>query len=266
MLRLIRDLLRPFRASLALVLSAMIVETLMSLAGPWPLKIVLDQVLGGSPGPLWLARMAPSRIALWAGVGTIAIAAVGAGASYLESYWSERVAQGVAHDLRMRTYHHLQRLSLSYHDKHQVSSTLSTLTTDIETIQDFASSGTLAIVIDVFSVVGMLALMFWLNWQFAFIAAGVAPVLLWFVARFKRAVKRATARVRVNQAEMVAVELYGLQSQRVVEAFGTEDWEERRLGQVSRAAVESALDARRIKSSLSPLIAIAVSVCTAIVL
>jgi ABC-type multidrug transport system fused ATPase/permease subunit len=273
-IRLIRSIIRPYRSSLALIFSAMIVETLMSLAGPWPLKVILDNVVGSSHLNPWLAHLikpaqndaGKMQIALWAGVATVLIALIGAGASFVDSYFSESVAQSVAHDLRMRTYHHLQRLSLSYYDKHQVSVSLSTLTTDIETIQDFASSGTLAILIDLLSVVGMLFLMFWLNWDFALIAAAVAPFLLWFVSRFKRAVKKATKQVRLNQSEIVTVEMHGLQSQRAVEAFGTQEFEEARLRKASRAAVQSALDARKIKSSLSPVVSVTVAVCTALVL
>jgi len=268
-IRLIRDLVRPYRGSLALVCSAMLLETLMGLAGPWPLKFILDSVVGNYRLPLWLTHLLPGgkpSIALWAGAATIVIAAIGAGASYLDSYYTESVAQSVAHDLRMRAYHHLQRLSLAYYDKHQVSSSLSTLTTDIETIQDFASSGTLAILIDLLSVFGMLILMFWLNWDFALVAAAVTPLLLWFVSRFKRAVKKATKEVRLNQAEIVEVEMDGLQSQRVVEAFGTQELEERRLQKVSQAAVDSALRARKIKSAISPVVSIAVAACTALVL
>jgi subfamily B ATP-binding cassette protein MsbA len=217
--------------------------------------------------PAWIPEAADKKVlALWAGIATVLIAAIGAAASYLENYYSESVAQSVAHDLRLRTYHHLQRLSLSYFDKHQVSTSLSTLTTDIGTIQDFASSGTLAIVVDLLSVIGMLGLMFWLSWRFALVAACVAPILLWVVSGFRRAVKKATKQVRLNESEIVDVELQGLQSQRVVEAFGTEELEEARLRKVSRGAVESALQARRIKSSISPIVAIAVALCTAFVL
>jgi len=205
-------------------------------------------------------------LALWAGIFTVGIAAIGAAASYLDSYWSENLAQRVAHDLRMRTYHHLQRLALSYYDKHQVSTSLSTLTTDIEIVQDFASSGVLAVLIDVLSVVGMFTLMAWLNWAFTLIAAAVAPVLLLLIYHFKRAVKTATKEVRRNQAKIVAVEMYGLESQRVIEAFGTQDFEEERLGRVSQAAVQSALRARRIKSSLAPASALPVALCSAFVL
>ena len=122
MLRLIRNLVRPYRGSLAIVLAAMLVETVASLAAPWPLKVVLDNVVAGKHLPHWLDGFVRSalggggktQIALFAGIGFIAIAAIGAIASYADSYLSESVAQGVAHDLRMRTYHHLQRLSLSY--------------------------------------------------------------------------------------------------------------------------------------------------------
>src|SRR5580700_4998323 len=191
MLRLIRNLVRPYRKSLAVVLAAMLLETLMSLAAPWPLKVVLDNVVGRNRLPHWLDGFLRSvlggggkmQIALFAAIGFVLIAAIGAVASYIDSYLSESVSQSVAHDLRMRTYHHLQRLSLSYYDKHRVGASLSTLTSDIDTIQNFASSGTLGILIDIFAVFGMFVLMFWLNWAFALLAAAVAPFLLWFVSR-----------------------------------------------------------------------------------
>jgi subfamily B ATP-binding cassette protein MsbA len=274
MLRLIGNLVRPYRKGLAAVLAAMLVETLMSLAGPWPLKVVLDNVVGGNRLPHWVDGFLRStlggggkvQIALFAGIGFVAIAAVGAVASYIDSYTSEMVAQGVAHDLRMRTYHHLQRLSLSYYDKHRVGASLSTLTSDIDTIQDFASSGTLGILVDVLAVFGMFLLMFWLNWAFALLAGGVAPLLLWFVSRHKRSLKDATKDMRSNESEMVAVEMFGLESQRVVEAFGAQELEEARLSQVSQASVQSALRARKIKAFLSPVVALTVAISTAFVL
>jgi subfamily B ATP-binding cassette protein MsbA len=69
---------------------------------------------------------------------------------------------------------------------------LSTITTDIDTIQDFASGSTLGILVDLLTILGMLGLMFWLNFDFALIAVAVTPFLLLFFMRFKRAVKKAT--------------------------------------------------------------------------
>ena len=57
----------------------------------------------------------------------------------------------------------------------------------------------LGILIDLFTIVGIVGLMFWLNWDFALVAVGVTPFLLFFVARFKRAVKKAQHEVRRNR-------------------------------------------------------------------
>ena len=206
------------------------------------------------------------QIAAAAAVMVVVIAMVGALASYIANYYTESVGQWVANDLRMRTYHHLERLSLGYFDSHQTGALLSTITTDIQTIQGFASSSTLSIVVDLLTILGMLGIMFWLNWDFTLIVVAVTPFMLVMASRFKNVVKKATHEVRKQQSNMVAVVQQGLESIRVVKAFGRQDLEQEDLGKVSRATVDAALKARRVKALLSPMIAIIVSLCTAIVL
>ncbi len=274
MSRLIRELIRPYWGTLLIILLAMLVETGMSLAGPWPLKIILDNAVGSHHLPEWLAFFlgpllggaSRMHIAFLAALGAVLIAVVGALASYIDNYYTESVGQWVAHDLRVRTYHHLHRLSLSYYDSHQVGTLLSTITDDIQTIQNFASSATLGILVDLLTIVGMLGLMFWLNWDFALIAVAATPFLLLFVARFKKAVKKATHEVRKRQSDIVAVVQQGLESVRVVKAFDQQDLEESELGTVSKATVDAALKARQVKSMLSPVVTVTVAICVAIVL
>jgi subfamily B ATP-binding cassette protein MsbA len=273
MLPLVRELVRPYRGWLTIILLAMLVQTAASLAAPWPLKIVLDNVIGHHPLPEWLARLLGNAVvdhkmalAGAAAIGVILIAAVGAVASYIDNYYTESVGQWVANDLRMKVYCHLDRLSLAYYDKHQSGALLSTITTDIATIQNFASSSTLGILVDVLTIFGMVGIMFWLDWDFALIAVGVTPFLLMFVMRFKKAVKKATHEVRKRQSAIVAEVQQGLESMRVVKAFGRETLEEDHLTVTSRAAVDAALAARRVKSLLSPVVTVIVSLCTAFVL
>src|SRR3954467_11362426 len=192
--RLIAELLRPYRRWLAIILLATGLETAMSLAAPWPLKIILDNVIEGRAPPAWLGRAASllpgdllMRIAAFAAIATVLIAALGALASYLDNYYTESVGQWVANDLRIRVYDHLAHLPLAYYDTHETGTLLSTITDDIATIQGFASSSTLGIVVDLLTIAGILGLMFWLNWDFALIAVGVAPFLLLFVMRFRKA-------------------------------------------------------------------------------
>ena len=274
MIGLIRILVRPYRGTLFIILLAMIVQTVMSVAGPWPLKIVLDNVVGSHKLRPWLDHLlspllggsSKMQIAVAAALAAIIIAALGALASYVANYYTTSVGQWVANDLRMRTYHHLQQLSLSYYDKHQTGALLSTITADVQTIQAFASGSTLDIAVDLLTIVGMLFIMFWLNWDFTLIAVAVTPFLLLFVSRFKKAVKKATHEVRRQQSNIVSVVEQGLESMRVVKAFGRQDLAQEELGTVSRTTVDAALKARRIKALLSPIVAVTVSFCVAVVL
>jgi ABC-type multidrug transport system fused ATPase/permease subunit len=274
MIRLIRELVRPYRGTLLIILLAMLVETAMSLATPWPLKVIIDNVVGHHKMSPWLADLLhpwmdgkhQMHIAALAALAFVLIAVLGALATYIDNYYTESVGQYVAHDLRMRTFHHLQKLSLGYYNTHQTGAMLSTITTDIQTIQGFASSSTLNILVDMLTIVCMLALMLWLNWDFTLIAIGVTPFLLLFVSRFKKAVKKATHEVRKEQADIVAVVQQDLESMQAVQAFGRQDEEQEQLGEVSHATVNAALKARSIKAILSPVVTVTVAVCTAVVL
>ena len=271
---LVVDLARPYRGWLVIILAAMLVETIAGLAGPWPLKIVIDNAMVGDHAPpAWMVRLLGSALAndgralaAVAAVIMVLIAALGGVASYVDNYYTESVGQWVANDLRLRVYDHLERLSFDYYDTHQTGLLLSTMTEDVSTVRDFVSSDTLSILVDLMTIVGMLGLMFWLNWDFTLLVVAITPFLLLFVARFRRAVKKATREVRRRESDIVAVIQSGLESVRTVQAFGAQDVEAARLGEASRSTVNAALNARRIKSLLSPVIAVVVAGCTALVL
>ncbi|HEY1870065.1 MAG TPA: ABC transporter ATP-binding protein, partial [Chitinophagaceae bacterium] len=264
---------RPYRKLVLIILIAMVVETLISLALPWPLKIIIDNVVGHHPLPSaikWMNVIFPAenkmQLAAVAAISFIVITAIGALAGYVDNYYNEKVAQYIANDLRKKMYHHLQHLSLSYYDSHQTGKLLSTLTADVSTIQDFSSSTLLNILVDALTIVGMIGIMFYLNADFTLIALVVAPFLLFFVARFKKIMKKATREVRKDQSNMFVVLQKGLESIRAVNAFGRQDFEEERLKKVSQETVDAALKARRVKSALSPVVAVTVAACTAFVL
>jgi len=274
MRQLIWSLLRPYRRSLGIILVAMLVQTAMSVASPWPLKVVLDNVVTAHRMPLWLEDLLrplmdsgnKMHIAAAAAIAAVGIAVLGAISSYVANYYTTSVGQWVANDLRLRTYHHLQQLSLNYYNTHEIGTLLSTITSDVQTIQGFASSSTLGILVDLLTILGMLVIMFWLNWDFTLIAVAVTPFLLLLVSRFKKAVKKAQHEVRKQQSNIVAVVQQGLESMKVVKAFGRQDLEQEELGEVSKATVEAALKARRVKALLSPIVSVTVSLCTAFVL
>jgi len=164
---LVGELLKPYHKWLYIVLGAMLLETAMSLAAPWPLKIILDNVVGKHKLPEyleWLRDFSLSEqsmeLAAVAAIGVVIIAAIGAIAGYIDNYYTESVAQYVANDLRQKIYNHLQKLSLQYYDSHKIGNILSTITDDVLTIQSFASTALLSILIDSLTIIGMVVLMF----------------------------------------------------------------------------------------------------------
>ncbi|HEX4587478.1 MAG TPA: ABC transporter ATP-binding protein [Mycobacterium sp.] len=270
---LLRELLRPYRGLLATILAATLASIAMGLAAPWPLKIILDNVVASHPPPAWIAWLLPmvggttkTHIAAAAGIVTVAIALVSGAAFYAASYSTERLGQCVGNDLRVRLYHHLQELSLAYYDTNRVGTILSTLTTDVQTIQSFASSSTLNIFTDALTVVAMIVVMFMLRWDFALIALAVTPVLIIFLVRVNKSIKVAVTEVRTRQSDLLATLQEGLQSIEVVQAYSREDYEDRQVRQVSSETVTAWLKTRRISALLSPVVSLVIALCTGVIL
>src|SRR2546429_6952942 len=144
------DLLRPHSKAILLGIVVAVGEGVANLLEPVPLKIVLDNVLRSKPLTGWLNNLMLSiagddRLAIlrFAAIAVLVIAALGAICSYLQKRVITSVGQWVMHDLRRTLYHHIQRLSLSFHDQKRTGDLISRATSDIDAIQSFITSGLL---------------------------------------------------------------------------------------------------------------------------
>jgi ABC-type multidrug transport system fused ATPase/permease subunit len=271
--RFLRDhVIGPYWKLLLVAFVAMLFEAAADLLQPWPLKIVLDSVIGHHPLPHFLdplhdllGTQKSGTIAV-AAVATVLIALMNSVASYYDSFLTTSVGQYLAHDLRKKVYHHLQRLSLSYYDHHKIGNILSTITDDIDNVQAFFSASLLSIVIDVTTIIGMFGVMLYLDWKFTLIAMAVTPFLFLFVQRFTRLVKKSTRQVREKQSEIVSTVEESLGAIRVIKAFAQGDLEEEKLAKTSLESVDAALSARKIKALLSPVMDVVSAIGTAFVL
>ena len=269
----IRDILRPHKKALTLGILAAVGDGIANLLEPIPLKMVLDNVLqkksaGGWLNGLILSVAGTDKFALikLAALAIVAIAVFGALCTYAEKLLTTSVGQWVMHDLRQTLYFHIQRLSLAYHDEKSTGELLSTLTTDIASIQTFITSSLLDALIDIVTLVGMIGVMFYINWRFTLIALSVAPLLALVVFKYTRSIRQASREVRKKEGEIVSVLQEVLSSIRVVKAFAREDYELHRLEGESLENVEIALRARGIKARLAPLVEVIVAVGTGLVL
>jgi ABC-type multidrug transport system fused ATPase/permease subunit len=268
---ILRELLRPRRRTLAFIFVTMLVQMAMILAAPWPLKIVIDSVIGTHRQFHWINAIltmlgSKTHIAAAAGIATVVIAAAAGAAMYVGNYLTESLSQSIGNDLRLRLYQQLQRLSLAYYDSNRVGAILSTLTSDVQTIQSFASVSTLNIVTNTLTVAGIVVVMFLCRWDFTLIALAVVPFLAIFVLRVNKAIRNAVKEVRTQQSELVATMQEGLQTIQVVQAYGREDLQEQQVRRATAQTMTAWLRARRKSSLLAPVISFAVAMCTGLVL
>jgi ATP-binding cassette, subfamily B, bacterial len=267
-----RQLLRPHVKLLTVGVVAVLLEGVANLAEPWPLKIVLDSVLKSKQGhgPLnqLILAFAGDKVATlkFASLAILAIAALGAVCSYTEKYITASLGQWVMHDLRGTLYSHIQRHSLGFHNQKQTGDLSSRLTTDIDAIQSFITSGMLGVLINSLTLAGMIGIMLCLSRQFTLVALSVAPLLFLVVFHYTHRIKKATREVRQKEGEMASVIQEVLSSMLVVRAFAREDYEQRRLTDVSRESVDIALRARSLKVKLAPMIDMIIAAGTCLVL
>jgi ATP-binding cassette, subfamily B, bacterial len=267
------EVLSPHAKALALGLLAAVGEGVANLLEPWPLKIVLDNVVRSHSSHGWLfplvlavAGQDPIAILKFAVAAVALIAVLDAVCSYAEKYLTTSVGQWVMHDLRRALYSHIQRLSLAYHDRKQTGDLISRVTSDIDAIQSFIASGLLGALINCITLVGMVGVMFYLNWRFTLIALSVAPALFFIIYSYTRRIKKASREVRKKEGEIVSIIQEVFSSMRVVKAFAREDYEQRRLEEESLESVEITLHARGLKAKLAPLVQIIVATGTCLVL
>jgi ATP-binding cassette, subfamily B, bacterial len=266
-------LLRPHWRVLGVAFVAILAESAADILGPWPLKVIMDDVLGPRPLPPWLASFvggvggSEKLAALHLAVGAVLlIAAVGAVSTYAEKYLTTSTGQRVAHKLRLTLYHHIQRLSLSFYEQRRTGDLLVRMTSDIDAVQDFVSTALLGVLVSVLTLAGMVCVMFYLNWEFTLVALAVAPALFLTVYRLTRRIKRESRAVKEKESEIASLVQESLSAIRVVKAFAREDYEEERLSRESLASVEAALRARNAKAKLAPAVDLIVAAGTCLVL
>ncbi len=271
--RFVRELLAPHCKALTFGLLAAVGEGIANLLEPWPLKIVLDNVLRGrqihgwlNPFILKISAGDKHGVLLFAAVAALVIAMVGALCSYYEKYFTTSVGQWVMHDLRGRLYSRMQRLSLAFHDQAQTGDLISRITSDIDSVQSFVTSGLLSALINSLTLVGMIGVMFYINWEFTLIALSVVPLLFLVVFHYTRLIKKSSKQVREQEGKIASVIQEVLTSIHLVKAFAREDYEQRRLEEESLESIELALRARSLKAKLYPFVEIIVAIGTSLVL
>ena len=266
-------ILRSYWKTFAVALLAVLGETVADVLEPWPIKVTIDNVvqaksLTGRWGAFVSGLFGDDRFAIlyFALAAVVAVALVGAAGSYVEKYSTTSISQWVAHDLRRLLYQRIQRLSLAEHNEARVGDLLTHVTSDINAVQDFIDSALLGIIVNVLTLIGMVGVMLYVSWRFTLVSLLVVPVLGVAVYFYTPRIKKASRRVKKRESELLSGVAEVMTAIHVVQAFGREDYEDRRFDWESRQNVEAGLQARSIKARLSPTVDVIIALGTCLVL
>jgi len=169
--------LKQHRWSIAWALLQVLLIAGFELLKPWPLQIVIDNVLGGKPFPIAALSASPGILLLLTSVGLVFVH-FGAGAlTLLHNYTAIRIGQNMVNDLRGTLYAHLQRLSLAFHSRQRVGDLLYRITADSFAVQTMIMNGALPILSALVLLAGMLFVLFPLDPVLTMLALTVVPLL-----------------------------------------------------------------------------------------
>ena len=188
--RLMRRLityLRPYKLQVAVATAAIIGHSVLELAPPYLVKLVIDRYIPARDlngltfvAGLYLATLAGSFVL-----------------DYAQTWVLQFTGQRIMFDIRMQIYEHLQRLDVRFYDRNPVGRLMTRVTTDVDVLNDLFTSGVVSVFGDLFTLVGIMAMMIWLDWRLAIVAFSVLP-LIWVVTQwFRRNVRESYRTVRI---------------------------------------------------------------------
>jgi ABC-type multidrug transport system fused ATPase/permease subunit len=166
--------LQPYRALFGFALAQVVLIGGIELLKPWPLKLIIDNVLGGRrlSWPL-VADWSRETLLLATCIGLVVVYLILGALTMLNNYMTIRIGQSLVNDLRGALYHHLQRLSLAFHHRRQVGDLLYRITADAYSIQTLTMNGLFPIATSLVLLVGMTLVMLQLDWLLTVLALGL---------------------------------------------------------------------------------------------
>ncbi len=259
--------LRPYRLRFAWALAQVFLIAGFELLKPWPLQVVIDNVLGGKE-----AGFAPLQG--WSPLGLLGLACLGlvfvqfvAGAlTLLHNYTAIDVGQRMVNDLRGNLYSHLQRLSLAFHSRQQVGDIMFRITADSFAVQTMLMNGLLPIISAIVLLAGMLVILFPLDPVLTLLSISVIPALFALIGFFNRRIADVATEVRDADSRVFSIVQWAISSIKVVQAFTKEDEEYRRFMGASRSSLGSTLRLYNWQTFYSGVVNTLIAVGTALVI
>jgi ATP-binding cassette, subfamily B, multidrug efflux pump len=236
--------LRPYWVTTLGAFLSLVLVTAANLAAPQALRVIIDQgITAGS-----------ATMLMWASLALVGIAVVRGLFSFTQGYWSEKVSQGVAYDMRNDLFAKVQNLSFSYHDKAQTGQLMTRITSDVEQVRTFIAMGLLQLFSALALLVGSIVALVAMNWQLALITVLTVPLMGVVIFYFMNFVRPLFGQIQARLGTLNSVLQENIAGARVVQAFAREPHEWRRYDEANQQLLDVNVTTVKAMSSSFPLI------------
>ncbi len=259
--------LRPYSSRIGLALGMTALSAALEVAKPWPLKIVVDSVVGDRP--LAVASrldLGKQGLLIAACLGLLALTVSLAVLAVALNRTTISVGQRAVNDLRARVLTHLQGLSLGFFGRRPTADLSYRISFDTFSVQSIAMNGLFPLATAVLMLAGMIAVMLRMNAPLAALFVAVAPLLYLSVRLFGRRIDALSQTARESESQFLGEAERGIGSIQVVQAFTAEPLEHARVMAASSRALASALRLYVLQTSYSGVVNVVLALGTAGVL
>jgi ATP-binding cassette subfamily B protein/subfamily B ATP-binding cassette protein MsbA len=258
--------LQPYRGLFFFALLQVIFIGAVELLKPWPLKIIIDHVLGGKPVAWsWAVHWSRDQLLMAVCLALVSIYIVLGILNLINNHTTIRIGQSMVNDLRGKLYNHLQRLSLAFHNQRQVGDLLYRVTADTYSIQTLTMNGVFPILTSLVLLVGMTIVMLSIDWVLTALALGVCPLLYLTISTMSTRINRAAVAAHERESAIYSLVQRGIAAIRVVQAFTREEEEHRRFMTASKESLTANLRMYDLQALYSAVVNVVIAIGTALV-
>lgn len=246
----------------------MLVEIVARLLEPWPLKFIIDDVIkaNASQLPDHLEAIGSHSLIVWGALAVVVIAVIRAGAQYISTVSLAVVGNRFLTELRCRTFDHIQRLPLRFHDQVRSGDLVTRLVSDMGRLQEVGVTALLPMLVHSLTLVIMLILMLVINGQLGLLSLSVFPIFWLAILRTGGRIRSVSRDQRKREGKLGAASAEAISAIRTVQAMGLEQAMAQAFGVQNRKSADQSVRGKRLAARLERSVDVLIAVATAVVL
>jgi ATP-binding cassette subfamily B protein/subfamily B ATP-binding cassette protein MsbA len=227
------------------------------LLKPLPLKIILDHALLDKPLPHYLAFLPgivgsdKVLLVVAASVAILLVALCGGLFSYSQIFITSSIGYKMVYSLRRELFAHLQRLSLSFHNRARSGDLMTKISGDTNTLKDLFAESILKFAAQALEVIGMFAIIFALNWKLGLIPLATMPFLCFTLFHLYRKTKASVKKQKRQEGKVASRMTEVLSAIPLVQAFAREKYEEDKFDAVTAETLQESIRVARLEAAAS---------------